>query len=146
SCCCRAKRNPVAVGSPGSLRWGYVLMSRLPGVPLGTVWDQLSAAGWDRLAGQLGEAVGCCTICRPPAIRDWWPADWPAFVAGPRTACRRTVRPELASVVSGSDSAVPRFPDGIGLLSRLPCCRTPRSRASTCWPPGARKGHGGCPA
>jgi hypothetical protein len=24
--------------------------------------------------------------------------------------------------LSGSDSAVPRFPDGIGLLSRLPCC------------------------
>jgi len=29
-------------------------MSRLPGVPLGTMWDQLSAACWDRLAGQLG--------------------------------------------------------------------------------------------
>jgi hypothetical protein len=48
--------------APGPYGGWYVLMSRLPGVPLGTVWDQLSAAGWDRLAGQLREAVACCTI------------------------------------------------------------------------------------
>ena len=38
--------------------WGYVLMSRLPGVPLDTVWDQLPAGDRDRLAGQLGEVEG----------------------------------------------------------------------------------------
>jgi hypothetical protein len=32
-------------------------MSCLPGVPLDTVWDQLSAADRDRLAGQLGETI-----------------------------------------------------------------------------------------
>jgi len=35
-------------------RWGYVLMSRLPGVPLDTVWDQVPAAGRDRLSRRAG--------------------------------------------------------------------------------------------
>jgi hypothetical protein len=39
-------------------------MSRLPDVPLDTVWDQLSAADRDRLAGQLGETSRRCTSCR----------------------------------------------------------------------------------
>jgi hygromycin-B 7''-O-kinase len=33
--------------------WGYVLMSRLPGVPLDTVWDRLCGGDRDRLAGQF---------------------------------------------------------------------------------------------
>jgi hypothetical protein len=36
---------------------GYVLMSRLSGVLLDIVWDQLSIAGRERLAGQLGETI-----------------------------------------------------------------------------------------
>lgn len=67
--------------------WGYVLMSRLPGVPLDTVWDQVSAGDRDRLAGQLGELLAALHQLPPPAIRDWWPADWPAFVARQRTQC-----------------------------------------------------------
>jgi len=62
-------------------------MSRLPGVPLDTVWDQLSAADRDRLAGQLGETVAALHQLPPPVIRDWWPAAWPAFVAGQRVRC-----------------------------------------------------------
>lgn len=67
ACRCRPGRNPVAVDSPGSIRWGYVLMSRLPGVPLDSVWDQLSAADRDRLAGQLASWARPsrrCTSCR----------------------------------------------------------------------------------
>lgn len=61
--------------------WGYVLMSRVPGVPLDTVWGQVPTAGRDRLAGQLGEMVAALHETPPPAIRNWWPADWPGFVA-----------------------------------------------------------------
>jgi hygromycin-B 7''-O-kinase len=33
--------------------WGYVPMSRLPGVPLDPFWNQVSAHDRDRLAGQV---------------------------------------------------------------------------------------------
>jgi hypothetical protein len=59
-------------------------MSRLPGVPLDTVRDQLSAAGRDKLAGRLGEIIAALHQLPPPVIRDWRPADWPAFGAGQR--------------------------------------------------------------
>jgi hygromycin-B 7''-O-kinase len=61
--------------------WGYVLMSRLPGDPLDTIWEQVSAADRDRLAQQLGETLAALHQLPPPVITDWWPADWPAFVA-----------------------------------------------------------------
>jgi hygromycin-B 7''-O-kinase len=48
------------------------------------VWDRPSAADRDRLAGQLGETIAALHRLPPPVIRDWWPADWPAFVAGQR--------------------------------------------------------------
>ena len=89
--------------------WGYALMSRLPGVPLDTVWDQLSAGVRDRLAGQLGETIAALHQLPPPAIRDWWPADWPAFCGRTaRAMCRRAARSGLARDVGGSDSPVPR--------------------------------------
>jgi hypothetical protein len=37
-------------------------MSRLPGVPLDTVMDQLSAADLDRLAGQLSQPAARACI------------------------------------------------------------------------------------
>ncbi|HEX6448878.1 MAG TPA: aminoglycoside 3'-phosphotransferase/choline kinase family protein [Trebonia sp.] len=68
-------------------RWGYVLMSRLPGVPLDTVWDQVPAQDRDLLASQLGETIAALHRIQPPAIKNWWPADWPAFVARQRAQC-----------------------------------------------------------
>jgi hypothetical protein len=59
-------------------------MSRLPSVPLDTAWDQLPAADGDRLAGRPGETIAAVHQLPPSVIRDWWPADWPAFVAGQR--------------------------------------------------------------
>lgn len=56
-------------------------MSPLPGVRLDTGWDELSAADWDRLAGQLGEAIAALRLLPPPVIKDWWPADWQLFAA-----------------------------------------------------------------
>src|SRR4051794_2242 len=44
-------------------------------------WDQLSAADRDRLAGQLGQTIAALHQLSPPVIRDWWPVDWPPFVA-----------------------------------------------------------------
>jgi hypothetical protein len=83
---------PAAPGQYGG--WGHVLMSRLPGIPLDTVRDQLSAADRDRLAGQLGETIAALHQLPPPVIRDRWPADWPAFVAG-----QRKLRPQVEAVL-----------------------------------------------
>jgi hygromycin-B 7''-O-kinase len=67
--------------------WGYVLMSRLHGVPLDTIWGQLGAVARDRLAGQLGETIAALHRLPAPEISGWWPADWPSFVSGQRAAC-----------------------------------------------------------
>lgn len=67
--------------------WGYVLMSRLPGVALDTVRDRISAGDRDVLGRQLGEAVAVLHQLPPPEIPGWWPADWPAFVARQRAGC-----------------------------------------------------------
>jgi hygromycin-B 7''-O-kinase len=67
--------------------WDYLLMSRVPGVPLDTVWDQLPAGDRDRLADQLGETIAALHRLPPPEIKQWWPTDWLAFVAGQRARC-----------------------------------------------------------
>jgi hygromycin-B 7''-O-kinase len=67
--------------------WGYVLMSRLPGVLLTTVWDQATAGDRDHLAGQLGETIAALHGVPPPPIDNWWPASWPDFVARQRAQC-----------------------------------------------------------
>lgn len=54
-------------------------MSDLPGVPLDTVRDQLSAVDRDRLAGQLGETIAALRQLRPPVIRDRWPCGLAGF-------------------------------------------------------------------
>jgi hypothetical protein len=43
---------------------------RLPGVPLDTVRDQLSAADRDRLADS-GKTIAALRQLPPPVIRDW---------------------------------------------------------------------------
>jgi len=44
-------------------------MSCLPDIPLDTVWDQVPAAGRDRLADQLGETIAALHQLPPPSIR-----------------------------------------------------------------------------
>ena len=46
--------------------WGYVLMSRLSGLPLESVWEQTTAAERDRLAGHLGETISVLHGVAPP--------------------------------------------------------------------------------
>lgn len=101
---------------------GYVLMSRVPGVPLDTVWDQLSVADRDRLAGQLGETIAALHQLPLPAIEDWWPADWPAFVAGQRARCVSEQR-ALGLPVLWADQ-IPGFLNGVELPSRPPVLHT----------------------
>ena|SRR5438093_5146014 len=67
--------------------WGYVLMSRLSGLPLESVWDQTTAGERDRLAAHLGETISVLHGVPPPQIEDWWPEDWPAFVAQQLARC-----------------------------------------------------------
>ena len=92
---------------------GYVLMSRLRGIPLGTVWDQVPAAGRDRLADQLGETIAALHQLPPPAIRDWWPADWPGFVAQQHAQCVGEQR-DLGLPAAWADQ-IPRFLDAVAL-------------------------------
>ena len=98
--------------------WGYVLMSRLLGVPLDTVWDQVPAAGRDRLAGQLGETIAALHQLPPPAIRDWWPANWPAFVAQQRAQAVSEQR-DLGLPAVWADQ-IPGFLDAVALPSTVP--------------------------
>ena len=56
----------------------------LPSAPLDTVRDQLSAEDPDPLAGQPGKTVVALHQLAPPVIRNWLPADWPAFAVGQR--------------------------------------------------------------
>ena len=98
--------------------WGYVLMSRLPGVPLDTAWDQLPAAARDRLAGQLGETIAALHQLPPPAIRDWWPADWLAFVAQQRAQAVSKQR-DLGLPAAWADQ-IPGFLDAVALPSGTP--------------------------
>jgi len=64
--------------------WGYILMSRLPGLPLDTAWGQVTAGDRDRLAGDLGETIAALHQVPPPKIAGWWPDDWLAFMARQR--------------------------------------------------------------
>jgi hypothetical protein len=65
-------------------------MSRLPGVPLDTVRDRLSAAERDRLAGQLGETIAALHQLPPPVIRDSAPR------SGQMSRSRSAVRKQRA--------------------------------------------------
>jgi hygromycin-B 7''-O-kinase len=98
--------------------WGYVLMSRLPGIPLDTAWGQVPAAGRDRLAGQLGETIAALHQLPPAAIRDWWPADWGAFVARQRAQAVSEQR-ALGLPAAWADQ-IPGFLEAVALRSGTP--------------------------
>ena len=98
--------------------WGYVLMSRLPGVPLDTVWDQVPTRDRDRLADQLGETIAALHQVPPPRIDNWWPTDWPAFVARQRAQCVSEQR-ALGLPTTWADQ-IPGFLDAVALPSGPP--------------------------
>lgn len=68
--------------------WDYLLMSRLPGVPLDTVWPDVPAQDRGVLASQVGELLAALHRVPPPAIPGWYPdMPWPEFVVRQRAAC-----------------------------------------------------------
>jgi hygromycin-B 7''-O-kinase len=96
--------------------WGYILMSRLPGVPLEGVWDQVPDR--DRLAGELGETIAALHEVPPPEIAGWWPEDWPAFVARQR---ERVVGEQLClGLPAAWADQIPGFLDEVALPGRAP--------------------------
>lgn len=101
--------------------WGYVLMSRLPGVALDTVWDRVSARERDVLASQLGETLATLHQLPPPRIPGWWPADWPGFVARRRAYGygRDQLGPELHRRLLAW-GILHRYSNLAGWLQRLP--------------------------
>jgi hygromycin-B 7''-O-kinase len=81
-----------AVGEHGTGEgrgWGYVLMSRLPGVPLDTVWPELTEADRDRIADRLGQTLAALHNVEPP---ERLPEGWRAFVTRQRASCEREQR------------------------------------------------------
>jgi hygromycin-B 7''-O-kinase len=96
--------------------WGYILMSRLRGVPLDSVWDQVGDR--DRLAGDLGEMIAALHEVPPPEIAGWWPDDWPAFVARQR---EQVVGEQLGLGLSQAwADQIPGFLDAVALPNRPP--------------------------
>jgi hygromycin-B 7''-O-kinase len=89
--------------------WGYVLMSRLPGVPLDTVWPELGEADRDRIADRLGQTLAALHNVEPP---ERLPGDWRAFVARRRASCEREQRElglahEWAAQIPGFLDSIP---------------------------------------
>ena len=98
--------------------WGYVLMRGLPGVPLDTAWDRVSAQDRNRLAAQLGETIAALHQMPLPVIKDWWPADWPSFVSQQQARCVREQR-ELGLPAVWADQ-IPEFLGAVALPAGLP--------------------------
>ncbi len=98
--------------------WGYILTTRLPGVPLDTAWDQVPGGARDRLAGDLGETIAALHEVPPPEIADWWPDDWPGFVARQR-AVVASEQLGLGLPPAWADQ-IPGFLDEVGLPIRAP--------------------------
>jgi hygromycin-B 7''-O-kinase len=98
--------------------WGYLLMNRLAGLPLDTVWDRLPAGDRDRLARDLGETIAALHEVPPPEIAGWWPGDWPAFVARQRA---HVVGEQLGlGLPTTWADQIPGFLDDVGLPTRAP--------------------------
>jgi hygromycin-B 7''-O-kinase len=86
--------------------WGYALMSRLPGVPLDTVWDQLSAGDRDRLAGRDHRGTAPTAATRDQGLVARGLASLRGRTA--RAMCQRAACSGLARDVGGSNFPVPR--------------------------------------
>ena len=100
-------------------------MSDVPGVPLDVVRDQLSAVDRDRLAGRDHRGAA-------PADTSGDQRQVACGLAGfPGRAARGVSEQRALSLPVLRADQGPRFPDGVELPSRPPCC-TPRSYASTC--------------
>lgn len=95
--------------------WGYILMTRLPGVELESVWDLMTAVERNFLAAQLGETLAALHRVQPPVIDQWEPADWPAFCAQRRAESATENR--ALGLAPGWAHQIPAFLDRVMLSS-----------------------------
>ena len=98
--------------------WGYVLMSRLPGVRLDIAWNQIPNRERYHLADHLGETIAAMHQVSPPPVENWWPDDWTAFVADRRNRYAARHR-ELCLPAAWADQ-LPGFLDDVALASGPP--------------------------
>jgi len=99
--------------------WTYVLMSRLPGVPLDVAWPGVPAHDRDALAAQAGELLAALHQVRPPPIPGWFPdMPWPQFAARQRAACEQSQR-DLGLAARWADQ-IPAFLDRVTLPDEQP--------------------------
>jgi hygromycin-B 7''-O-kinase len=98
--------------------WGYVLMSRRTGVPLNTVWQQITTKDRDHLADRLGETIAELHQVPPPLVENWWPDGWPAFVARQRARC--VARQRRLGLSSAWVNQLPGFLEDVALRSGPP--------------------------
>jgi len=98
--------------------WGYVLMSRMAGVPLNTVWKRMTTRERDHLADRLGETIMALHQVPAPVVENWWPSDWPAFVADQRAHCGEKQRDK--GLPPAWANQIPGFLDDVALRSGPP--------------------------
>jgi hygromycin-B 7''-O-kinase len=98
--------------------WTYVLMNRITGVPLNTVWKRISIKERDEIADRLGEMIAALHEVSPPPVENWWPDDWPAFVARQRAGYAARHR-DLGLPPAWVDQ-LSEFLDDVALRSGLP--------------------------
>jgi hygromycin-B 7''-O-kinase len=99
--------------------WSYLLMSRLPGVPLDVAWPDVPARGRAELAAQAGELLAALHRIPPPAIPGWYLGmPWPQSVARQRAACEQSQH-DLGLATKWAEQ-IPGFLDRITLPDEEP--------------------------
>ena len=86
----------VATGELGG--WPYIVMTRVGGISLGSIWSSLDRAGRLRLSGSLGSLVKELHSLDDVAADD--AATWRSFEVECRDARRRRKEPEHSSALS----------------------------------------------
>jgi hygromycin-B 7''-O-kinase len=66
--------------------WSYVLMDRLRGESLATMWPRIGEHDRERLLAALGEALAALHAIRDPVLATLPPPDWATFVAAQRAS------------------------------------------------------------
>jgi hygromycin-B 7''-O-kinase len=105
---------PSMEGMGDHAGWSYLLMSRLHGESLATVWPRLGEPDRERLLAELGHALAALHAIRHPVLDTLPPPDWAAFVAEQRASAVERQR------AKGLDAAwlaqIPAFLEAVPLV------------------------------
>lgn len=107
-----------AVRAQGEIQgWSYLIMSRISGQPLSSVWDRLSSDDRVRLCRGIGETAAALHALDSAPVAHLEP-NWNSFIAGQRRhAVARQVESGLASEWT---SQIESFLESVPLPSRQP--------------------------